>query len=81
MNSLNTAVRHKMCMEIIDTLLEKVHVSNDSLVQRSRALIAKGGELRALGVERLDECIQHLSEAISALVSLASTNAVLSVNI
>lgn len=74
MNSLNPKVGQKMRMEVIDTLLEKVYISSDNCVHKSRILIAKGGELRASGVEKLEECIEHLSEAISILVNPAQTS-------
>lgn len=58
-----------MRMEIIGILLEKIYVSSDTYVQKSRILIANGGEYRELGTENLDECIRCLSDAISTLVS------------
>ncbi|KAL3538573.1 hypothetical protein ACH5RR_001939 [Cinchona calisaya] len=66
-NTLDPRFCLKIRMEIIDILLEKIYVSTDTYVQKSRLLIAKGAELREFGIENLDACIQCLSDAISTL--------------
>lgn len=66
MNSLNPKLCQRMRMNILDILLEEVYVART--IQRSRILILKGRELRACGVERLNDCVACLSEAISIMV-------------
>ncbi|KAJ6942111.1 separase [Populus alba x Populus x berolinensis] len=56
----------RMQMEVIDTLLKDVYVT-DSHLQKSRVLIRKGRALRSCGSEGLEDCIQCLSEAISVI--------------
>ncbi|KAL7175198.1 hypothetical protein ACSBR2_028910 [Camellia fascicularis] len=56
-----------MQMDIIAVLLAEVYVSDDSCLQKSKILIAKGRELRACGMEGLNDCILCLSEAISTM--------------
>lgn len=68
MNPLNPTFCHRMRMDIIDILLKEVYVTKT--IQRSRVLIAKGKEIRACGVERLDDCIECLSESISIMVRI-----------
>lgn len=68
MRPLNPTFCRRMRMKIVDILLKEVYVTKT--IQRSRVLIAKGRELRACGVERLDDCIECLSESISMMVRL-----------
>ncbi|XP_074358633.1 separase isoform X1 [Apium graveolens] len=65
LNPLNPTFCHRMRLDITDILLKEVYVTNT--IQRSRVLIAKGREIRACGVERLDDCIECLSESISVM--------------
>ncbi|KAL7205879.1 hypothetical protein ACSBR2_018738 [Camellia fascicularis] len=67
MSALNPRLCQKMQMDIIAVLLAEVYVSDDSCLQKSKILIAKGRELRACGIEGLNDCIQCLSEAISTM--------------
>ncbi|KAL1827171.1 separase isoform X3 [Daucus carota subsp. sativus] len=67
MRPLNPTFCRRMRMKIVDILLKEVYVTKT--IQRSRVLIAKGRELRACGVERLDDCIECLSESISMMQS------------
>ncbi|KAI8003810.1 Separase [Camellia lanceoleosa] len=69
MSALSPRLCQKMQMDIIAVLLEEVYVSDDSRLQKSKILIAKGRELGACGIEGLNDCIQCLSEAISTMVS------------
>ncbi|XP_027157654.1 separase [Coffea eugenioides] len=64
----------KMRMKIIGILLEKIYISSDTYVQRSRILITKGEEYRELGIESLDECIQCLCDAILLLRDFCDRN-------
>lgn len=58
-----------MKMKVINVLLEEIYVTKDSIMKKCRVLIQKAKLLRDLGLERLDECIQCLSDAVSTLVS------------
>ncbi|KAF5943040.1 hypothetical protein HYC85_020682 [Camellia sinensis] len=67
MSALSPRLCRKMQMDIIAVLLAEVYVSDDSCLQKSKILVAKGRELRACGMEGLNDCIQCLSEAISTM--------------
>lgn len=56
-------------MKVIDVLLEDIYVTKDNTVKKCRIFIEKAKSLRAQGSEKVDECIQCLSDAISKLVS------------
>ncbi|XP_057803899.1 separase isoform X2 [Salvia miltiorrhiza] len=64
---LNPRYSLRMKMKVINVLLEEIYVTKDSIVKKCRVLIQKAKSLRALGLERLDECIQCLSDAVSTL--------------
>lgn len=66
---LNPELCSKMQINIIDALLKDVYVTEDKCLQRGRLLIMKARVLRSCGTERLSNCIQCLSLAISAVVS------------
>ncbi|XP_051146436.1 separase isoform X2 [Andrographis paniculata] len=70
---LNPSYSFRMQMEIIDILLKECYAMKDGSVNISRILIEKGKVLRAHGVTQLKECIQCLSDAISALKSIYCT--------
>lgn len=59
----------RMKMNVISVLLEEIYVTKDNTVRKCGILIEKAKSLRAQGVEKLDECIQCLSDVISTLVS------------
>ncbi|CAL5349368.1 unnamed protein product [Camellia sinensis] len=70
MSALSPRLCRKMQMDIIAVLLAEVYVSDDSCLQKSKILVAKGRELRACGMEGLNDCIQCLSEAISTMLPI-----------
>ncbi|KAI9176721.1 hypothetical protein LWI28_006369 [Acer negundo] len=57
----------RMQMEIINILLQDLHITQDSCLQKSRILLRKGKALRASGTAALKDCIRCLSEAISIM--------------
>ncbi|XP_010540470.1 PREDICTED: separase isoform X2 [Tarenaya hassleriana] len=57
----------QMQMETADILLKDVYVTVDMHIERARILIWKARMNRTSGTERLRDCIQCLSEAISIL--------------
>lgn len=69
MNDVNPEFCQKMQMKIIDIVLQYVHVTPDSWIQKSRILLRKGRALRLSVISGLKGCIQCLSDAISSLVS------------
>ncbi|XP_024005725.1 separase isoform X2 [Eutrema salsugineum] len=54
-------------IEIADILLKDVYVTEDMHLERARILIWKARMTRTFGTERLTDCIDFLSEAISIL--------------
>lgn len=58
-----------MKMEVIRILLEEVYDTKDSNLKKCGVLIEKAKSLRAYRSACVEECIQCLSDAISALVS------------
>ncbi|CAL8997984.1 unnamed protein product [Prunus brigantina] len=67
MNDVNPEFCQKMQMKIIDIVLQYMHVTPDSWIQKSRILLRKGRALRLSGISGLKGCIQCLSDAISSL--------------
>ncbi|KAI7738302.1 hypothetical protein M8C21_012964, partial [Ambrosia artemisiifolia] len=61
-----------MQMTISDILLKNIYDAKDSFLNKSRILIEKGRELRARGVEGLNECNDLLSAAISTMQLIQS---------
>ncbi|KAJ0743876.1 putative separase [Helianthus annuus] len=72
--SLNPELCKKMQKIISNILLEDIYSTKDNLLNKSRILIAKARELRACGVEGLNECIDILSETISTMSDMYNKN-------
>lgn len=59
----------QMQMKITVILLQDVYVNPDSCFQKAHTLVRKGKALRVCGIERLKDCINCFSDAITKIVS------------
>ncbi|XP_047307638.1 separase [Impatiens glandulifera] len=67
MNNLNPKLCKKMRIDIMDLLLQKVYVTHDTCLKKTKILIAKGQELSAHGTDDLNDSIKCLSDALYLL--------------